>query len=204
MLENPLQRMKLQHYSYNYKHVILATNSFYCRVSARRWRWCSYRVTQTSSNPWLPWWRLSKWFGHRMENNRKTGICDRHQIHFIWHSKSIWLCLCGYVQRWCPSSLLLPVLAEEAIFSVTSVFVSVSLHSAGWTVGPSDLKEPRATLACLYRGSGRFDMLQLHELNSVDSGHFTQLELSLGWSDLHEIKNVSFCISIQKWICQFC
>ena len=27
---------------------------------------------------------------------------------------------------------------------------------------------------------------------SVDSRQFTQSELSLGWSDLHEIKNVSF------------
>ncbi len=36
-------------------------------------------------------------------------------------------------------------------------------------------KESRATLACLYRTSGRFYMLQL---NSVDSGHFTKLELS--------------------------
>ncbi len=28
-----------------------------------------------------------------------------------------------------------------------------------------------------------------------DSRHFTQSEHSLGWSDLHEIKSVSFCIS---------
>ena len=48
------------------------------------------------------------------------------------------------------------------------------------------LQEARETLACLYRNPGRFYMLQL---NSVDSGHFTQLELSIGWSDLHEIKN---------------
>ncbi len=47
-------------------------------------------------------------------------------------------------------------------------------------------KDSRATLACLYRTLGRFYMLQL---NSVDSGHFIQLELSIGWSDLHEIIN---------------
>ncbi len=42
------------------------------------------------------------------------------------------------------------------------------------------------------RTSGQFYKLQL---TSIDSRHFTQSELSLGWSDLHEIKNVIFCIS---------
>ncbi len=37
-----------------------------------------------------------------------------------------------------------------------------------------------------------FYMLQLI---LVDSRHFLQSSLSLGWSDLHEIKTVSFCIS---------
>ncbi len=37
------------------------------------------------------------------------------------------------------------------------------------------------------RSSGRFYMLQFI---SVDSGHFTQPELSLQWSDSHEIKNL--------------
>ena len=37
-------------------------------------------------------------------------------------------------------------------------------------------KESRETLACLYRTSGRFYMLQL---TSVDSRHFTEPELSL-------------------------
>ncbi len=37
-----------------------------------------------------------------------------------------------------------------------------------------------------------FYMLQLIY---VDSRHFTQSYLSLGWSDLHEIKNIIFCIS---------
>ena len=41
-------------------------------------------------------------------------------------------------------------------------------------------------LAYKYRTSGRFYMLQLI---SVDSRHFTRPELSLGWSDLHEIKS---------------
>ncbi len=36
-------------------------------------------------------------------------------------------------------------------------------------------KESRATLACLNRTSGRFYMEQL---NSVDSGHFIQLDIS--------------------------
>ena len=39
---------------------------------------------------------------------------------------------------------------------------------------------------------GDFYMLQLIY---VDSWHFTQSYLSLGWSDLHEIKNIIFCIS---------
>ncbi len=39
------------------------------------------------------------------------------------------------------------------------------------------------------RTTGRFYKLQL---TGVDSWHFTQSEFSLGWSDLHEIKNVSF------------
>ncbi len=39
---------------------------------------------------------------------------------------------------------------------------------------------------------GDFDMLQLM---IDDSGHFTQPERSLRWSDLHEIKSVSFCIT---------
>ncbi len=39
---------------------------------------------------------------------------------------------------------------------------------------------------------GDFSMLQLI---SVDSRHFTQSELSLRWSDLREIKSVSFYIS---------
>ena len=55
------------------------------------------------------------------------------------------------------------------------------------------MKESRATLACLYRTSGRFYMLQLI---SVDSRHFTRPELSLGWSDLHEIKSDKICISV--------
>ena len=42
------------------------------------------------------------------------------------------------------------------------------------------VKESRATLAGLYRTSGRFSMLQLI---SVDSRHFAQPELSLRWSD---------------------
>ncbi len=33
-----------------------------------------------------------------------------------------------------------PALAEEVIFSVASVCLSVCLRSAGWTVGPKDLK----------------------------------------------------------------
>ncbi len=37
--------------------------------------------------------------------------------------------------------------------------------------------------------AGRFYKLQV---TSVDSQHLTQLELSLGWSDLLEIKNVKF------------
>ncbi len=41
-------------------------------------------------------------------------------------------------------------------------------------------QESRATLACLYRTSGRFYMLQLISVDSVD---FTQPELSLRWSD---------------------
>ena len=49
-------------------------------------------------------------------------------------------------------------------------------------------QESRATLACLYRTSGRILMLQLI---TVDSRHFTQSELSLRWSDLHEIKSVA-------------
>ncbi len=53
-------------------------------------------------------------------------------------------------------------------------------------------KESRATLACLYRTSGRFYMLQL---TSVDSRHFTEPELSLRWSDLHEIKSIRVRIS---------
>ena len=53
-------------------------------------------------------------------------------------------------------------------------------------------KGSRVTLACLYRTSGRFYMRQLI---SADPRHFTQPELSLRWSDLHEIKSVSFCIS---------
>ena len=52
-------------------------------------------------------------------------------------------------------------------------------------------KESRGTLACLYRTSTRFYMLQLI---SVDSRYFTRPELSLRWSDLHEIKSVSFGI----------
>ena len=39
---------------------------------------------------------------------------------------------------------------------------------------------------------GDFYMLQLM---TDDSGHFTQPELSLWWSDLHEIKSVIFCIT---------
>ena len=39
---------------------------------------------------------------------------------------------------------------------------------------------------------GDFYMLQLI---TDDYGHFTQPELSLQWSDLHEIKSVRFCIS---------
>ncbi len=45
----------------------------------------------------------------------------------------------------------------------------------------SNRKESRATLACLYRTSGRIYMLQP---NFVDSEHFTQLEVSckdVGW-----------------------
>ncbi len=61
--------------------------------------------------------------------------------------------------------------------------------SKQWTYGP---KESRATLACLYTTSGRFYMLQLI---SVDSRFFTHPELSLRWSDLHEIKSVSLSIS---------
>ncbi len=38
---------------------------------------------------------------------------------------------------------------------------------------------------------GEFYMLQLI---SSDSRHFGQPELSLGWSNLHEIKSVSICI----------
>ena len=38
---------------------------------------------------------------------------------------------------------------------------------------------------------GDFFMLQFI---SVDSRHLTMSELSQGWSDLHEIKSVSFCI----------
>ncbi len=53
-------------------------------------------------------------------------------------------------------------------------------------------QESRATLACFYRTSGQVYMLQLI---SVDSRHFTQPELSLGGSDSHEIKSVSYCIS---------
>ena len=71
-------------------------------------------------------------------------------------------------------------------------------HSTYWYVGSqcevlSNIqvfefhKESRATLACLYRTSGRFFMLQFI---SVDSRHFTQSELSLGWSDLYKIKSV--------------
>ncbi len=33
-----------------------------------------------------------------------------------------------------------PALAEEVIFSVASVCLSVCLHSTGWTIGPTDLK----------------------------------------------------------------
>ncbi len=50
-------------------------------------------------------------------------------------------------------------------------------------------EESRATLACLYRTSGRFYMLQLI---SDDSRHFTQAELSLRWSDLHAIKTYQY------------
>ena len=45
------------------------------------------------------------------------------------------------------------------------------------------------------RSSGRFYMLQLI---SDDSGHFTQPELSLQWSDSHEIKSVGFCILLHE------
>ncbi len=41
-------------------------------------------------------------------------------------------------------------------------------------------KESRVTLACLFKTSGRFYKLQM---NSVDSQHFTQVDLSIGWSD---------------------
>ncbi len=40
------------------------------------------------------------------------------------------------------------------------------------------------------------------QLMYVDSGHFTQPELSLQWSDSQEIKSVSFCISGSKCICK--
>ena len=50
---------------------------------------------------------------------------------------------------------------------------------------------PTATLACLYRCSGGFYMIQLI---SVDSRHFTKPEPSLWWSDLHEVKNAGFSI----------
>ena len=54
-------------------------------------------------------------------------------------------------------------------------------------------KESRATLACLNTElQGNFYMQQLIY---VDSRHFTQSYLSIGWSDLHEIKNVICCIS---------
>ena len=56
----------------------------------------------------------------------------------------------------------------------------------------SSQKESRATLACSYRTSGWFYMLQLI---SVDSRHFKQPELSLQWSDLHTIKMLAFAIS---------
>ncbi len=36
------------------------------------------------------------------------------------------------------------------------------------------------------------------QLNSVDSGYFTQLELSIGWSDLHEIKTLVFAFQFKK------
>ncbi len=36
------------------------------------------------------------------------------------------------------------------------------------------------------------------QLNSVDSGHLTQLELSIGWSDLHEIKTIVFAFQCKK------
>ena len=39
---------------------------------------------------------------------------------------------------------------------------------------------------------GDFYILQLM---TGDSGHFTQPELSVRWSDLHEIKSISFYIS---------
>ena len=47
-------------------------------------------------------------------------------------------------------------------------------------------KESRATLTCLFRTSGRLLLLQPI---IVDSRHFTQPELSLWCSDLHEIKS---------------
>ena len=59
-------------------------------------------------------------------------------------------------------------------------------------------KESMATLACLFRTSGQFLMLQLI---IADSRHFTQPELSVQWSDLiHEIKSVSFCICSLEYI----
>ncbi len=34
--------------------------------------------------------------------------------------------------------------------------------------------------------------------NSVDSWHFTQLELSIGWSDLHKLKTLFFAFQYKK------
>ncbi len=51
------------------------------------------------------------------------------------------------------------------------------------------------------RTTGQFYKLTL---TSFDSWRFTQSYLSLGWSDLHKIKNVSFCISSHDQICYIC
>ena len=77
------------------------------------------------------------------------------------------------------------------LWKLTFLYIMAVLFCRNPSDGPLIKNLGRLWLA--YTGlQGDFYMLQLM---SVESRHFTRPELCQGWSDLHEIKGISFCIS---------